>query len=506
MHFYFAKHDHEIAIVSVGLVDEHIQKLAGNIPVYSSFDDLPDSVSSVAVVSNFPLDEALLPNDRDISYIFIGIGMFIIPPDNYNISLCVEDDESLQSIFEAICTSDEGKGMNIDPLEFELKGKRFYHLKDIMIDEIDTFDTSALEELNGLWFHQRSFPSYASIVKINQLGSEAKNFLFHSGAELHTNQLRIIGITEPMEQISSNFPCEGQFGGVSVCFRVGDITKESCDAIVNSANVYLQKGSGVCGAIFEAAGAELSKACKDILQQHGERIRIGESIVTEGFNLKAKNIIHSVSPRCMFQWNDDIQKELYNAYFEIFETAQREGYESIAIPAMGIGKHYCDLDRCVTIAMMALEEYLYRPDKRLKRIVFVLSDESIAEKYLQEFFHSHHYQKTMAIRDHQEGFEDEAKFHRALGYMLSQYSKFSTRQLKHILSIFHPELVERLFIRKECHRILQYVGETDERFSKDKFYESTTFNGSTYELINDIGDIGLCGFSYFEWVDEGNMQ
>ena len=62
------------------------------------------------------------------------------------------------------------------------------------------------------------------------------------------------------------------------------------DVIVNAANSYLHQGGGVCGAIFNKAGAkELQNECN----QKGY-CKPGEAIITKGYNLKAKYIIHAV--------------------------------------------------------------------------------------------------------------------------------------------------------------------------------------------------------------------
>jgi O-acetyl-ADP-ribose deacetylase (regulator of RNase III) len=64
------------------------------------------------------------------------------------------------------------------------------------------------------------------------------------------------------------------------------------DAIVNAANSGLWAGGGVCGAIFDAAGYdELTKACNKI-----GHCKIGSAVITPGFDLKAKYIIHAVGP------------------------------------------------------------------------------------------------------------------------------------------------------------------------------------------------------------------
>ena len=74
-----------------------------------------------------------------------------------------------------------------------------------------------------------------------------------------------------------------------------DITEMEVDAIVNAANSSLLRGGGVCGAIFKKAGFELDKECNEI-----GHCNTGEAVITNGYNLKAKYIIHAVAPI----WND----------------------------------------------------------------------------------------------------------------------------------------------------------------------------------------------------------
>lgn len=69
-----------------------------------------------------------------------------------------------------------------------------------------------------------------------------------------------------------------------------DLTKMKGDAVVNAANTELRMGGGVCGAIFNAAGArELQAACDKLAP-----VRTGEAAITPGFALEARHIIHAV--------------------------------------------------------------------------------------------------------------------------------------------------------------------------------------------------------------------
>ena len=84
--------------------------------------------------------------------------------------------------------------------------------------------------------------------------------------------------------------------------------------IVNAANEGLWAGGGVCGAIFRAAGhAELQDACDKI-----GHCDTGSAVITPGFRLKAKYIVHAVGP----VWNGGANGEpklLYGAYYRSLE-------------------------------------------------------------------------------------------------------------------------------------------------------------------------------------------
>ena len=112
----------------------------------------------------------------------------------------------------------------------------------------------------------------------------------------------------------------------------GDITAERVDAVVNAANRQLRGGGGVDGAIHRAAGAaKLQAACRAI----GE-CPPGRAVATDGFELAARFIIHTVGP----VWRGGTAGEpetLASCYRSVLAVADEVGARSVAFPAISTG-------------------------------------------------------------------------------------------------------------------------------------------------------------------------
>lgn len=77
--------------------------------------------------------------------------------------------------------------------------------------------------------------------------------------------------------------------------REGDITRFSGDVSVNAASPCLHHGSGVCGAIHNAAGPDLLVACRNHIRAYGKP-RVGTVVLTSPGRLLCRGVIHAVGP------------------------------------------------------------------------------------------------------------------------------------------------------------------------------------------------------------------
>lgn len=152
---------------------------------------------------------------------------------------------------------------------------------------------------------------------------------------------------------------------------VNDITKMDTDAIVNAANEMLRPGGGVCGAIFSAAGFEqLSRACERI-----GHCDTGEAVITDGFALPARYIIHTPGP-VYSPFAHGIDRKLYSCYRSSLELAKRYELCSIAFPLISSGIYGYPKREAMDIAKRAITDFLADNDMD---VYIVLIDKSAAE-------------------------------------------------------------------------------------------------------------------------------
>ncbi|MBQ0018472.1 MAG: macro domain-containing protein [Clostridiales bacterium] len=133
----------------------------------------------------------------------------------------------------------------------------------------------------------------------------------------------------------------------------GDISQMNTDAVVLPANPELLEGPGSSEAIFTAAGAkELAAACSEI-----GYCPLGDAVITSGFNLKARYIIHAVCPR----YTDGTHKErelLYSTYQAALRLATENGLESISFPMLSAGSYCFPRGEALETAKEAISDYL----------------------------------------------------------------------------------------------------------------------------------------------------
>jgi O-acetyl-ADP-ribose deacetylase (regulator of RNase III) len=154
----------------------------------------------------------------------------------------------------------------------------------------------------------------------------------------------------------------------------GDITAERVDAVVNAANRHLAGGGGVDGAIHRAAGAErLQAACRAI-----GGCAPGEAVVTDGFDLAARFIIHTVGP----VWRGGTAGEpdvLASCYRTSLAAADRVGARTVAFPAISTGAYGYPPDEAAALAVATVGAAA--TDVTLVR--FVAFDAWTSELYLE---------------------------------------------------------------------------------------------------------------------------
>lgn len=164
--------------------------------------------------------------------------------------------------------------------------------------------------------------------------------------------------------------------------KVGDITRENCDVIVNAANSTLMGGGGVDGAIHRAGGRAILDACKEIRRgQYLDGLPTGEAVITTGGNLAARYVIHTVGP--VYGGGGQDKAELLAAcYRNSLALAGANGLSTIAFPAISTGVYGYPQNEAASVSSRAIEQYL-TADPKLDEVRLVFFARGDAEVFLK---------------------------------------------------------------------------------------------------------------------------
>jgi O-acetyl-ADP-ribose deacetylase (regulator of RNase III) len=150
-----------------------------------------------------------------------------------------------------------------------------------------------------------------------------------------------------------------------------------------------------------AAGAEqLQKACNKLAP-----IKTGEAVITPGFNLPAKHVIHTAGP--IYRGGRQGEEALLRScYVESLELAVNHGCESIAFPLISSGIYGYPKTEALRVAVSAIRGFISDHDVSVSLAVFdkdalTISEDlyGAVESYIDEYYVDERHIKRSKLLD-----------------------------------------------------------------------------------------------------------
>lgn len=153
---------------------------------------------------------------------------------------------------------------------------------------------------------------------------------------------------------------------------LGDITLLKVDAIVNAGNSDLlgcfhPLHHCIDNAIHSFAGLQVRRDLMQIMQ--GKKEENGKAKITQGYNLPASYIIHTVGPQIKENVTKQDENDLYNCYISSLSLADAYHLRSVAFCSISTGLYGYPIKEASKIAVKAVKDYLYKHSNTAIKIV-----------------------------------------------------------------------------------------------------------------------------------------
>jgi O-acetyl-ADP-ribose deacetylase (regulator of RNase III) len=178
----------------------------------------------------------------------------------------------------------------------------------------------------------------------------------------------------------------------------GDITRLSCDAIVNAANsqmlgCFVPMHTCIDNCIHTFAGVQLRNECNKIMNEF--RKKYGDDyeqptavpIITDGYNLPAKKVIHVAGPIVTGTLTQTNIKDLQNCYKNILDMCLENNLKSVAFCCISTGVFSFPNKKAAEVAVETVTNWLKQNETKTDRVVFNVfkqEDKFCYEKFLQK--------------------------------------------------------------------------------------------------------------------------
>ena len=167
----------------------------------------------------------------------------------------------------------------------------------------------------------------------------------------------------------------------------GDITRLAVDGIVNAANsqmlgCFVPMHTCIDNCIHTYAGVQMRYECKR--QMDELRRCLGRDyeqptavpMLTDGYNLPVKKVIHIVGPIVNYGLTPDLEKDLSDCYRNTLDMCLENGLKSVVFCCISTGVFHFPNDRAAQIATETVKEWLSEHDDQMERVIFnVFKDE-----------------------------------------------------------------------------------------------------------------------------------
>ena len=166
----------------------------------------------------------------------------------------------------------------------------------------------------------------------------------------------------------------------------GDITRLAVDAIVNAANsqmlgCFIPMHSCIDNCIHTYAGVQLRAECARQMAVLRRRFGRGYEqptafpMLTSGYSLPAKKVIHIVGPIVSGQLTEELEGDLADCYLSVLELCQRCGLKTVAFCCISTGVFHFPPERAAEIAVETVTDWLLEHGGGMERVIFnVFSD------------------------------------------------------------------------------------------------------------------------------------